>query len=415
MAIKKQILAIALSFSLVFASSVATALDALPAASAGLQDPQTSQQAPAATTNSAPSQKELEQLAAPIALYPDALIAQILAGATYPTQVVEADRWVKQNSSLKGEQLAAAIDKQPWDPSIKGLAQFPSVLSNMSTNLSWTSSLGDAYYNVPNDVMAAIQTLREEAKKAGHLESTPQQTVTTQGQTIIIDPANPEVVYVPTYSPATVYGAPMPAYPGYSGWDVAAASAISFGVGMAMGAAWGHGYGWGWGGWNTNWHGGNVTFNRNTYISNSNTFANRNTQYSQYRNTNVNNANVNRANVNNANVNRNTANQANRAATGQAGQRSGQLNQPDNRAKPQQAADRAGGAAQSRGFSSGDRPSTGTRDGSFSGFSQGGAARTDSSRGQSSFSSRPSGGGGGPAGGGGGGGGRAGGGGGGRR
>src|SRR5262249_34793677 len=113
-----------------------------------------------ALPSSAPSPQEMHQLVAPIALYPDALVGQILAGATYPTQVVEAARWVQQNSGLKGEQLAAAIDRQPWDPSIKALAQFPSVLENMNQNLTWTSSLGDAYFNDPQGVMNAIQTLR---------------------------------------------------------------------------------------------------------------------------------------------------------------------------------------------------------------------------------------------------------------
>jgi len=132
--------------------------------------------------SSAPSQQDLEQLVAPIALYPDALVAQILAGSTYPTQIVEADRWLHQNSNLKGDQLLAAVDKQPWDPSVKALTQFPSVLDNMSQNLSWTSSLGDAYFNVPQDVMNAVQSMRAKAQAAGNLKSTPQQTVTTRAR-----------------------------------------------------------------------------------------------------------------------------------------------------------------------------------------------------------------------------------------
>ena len=108
---------------------------------------------------------------APIALYPDALVAQILAGSTYPTQIVEADRWMQQNSSLKGEDLAKAVDPQPWDESVKALTQFPSVLDNMSKNLSWTSALGDAYFNQQQDVMKAVQELRRKAKDAGNLEN----------------------------------------------------------------------------------------------------------------------------------------------------------------------------------------------------------------------------------------------------
>src|SRR5262249_53619922 len=146
--------------------------------------------------------------------------------------------------------------KQPWDPSIKALTQFPSVLQKMSENLSWTSSLGDAYFNDPEGVMSAIQTLRRDASNAGTLQSTQEQTVTTQGQNVVIEPANPDVVYVPHYSPA-VFGTPVESYPGYSGWGTAAASAISFGVGTAIGAAAG---GWGWGHWGMNWGGGSVTY-----------------------------------------------------------------------------------------------------------------------------------------------------------
>src|SRR5690349_16234457 len=150
-----------------------------------------------ATASAAPTASELKQLAAPIALYPDELVGQVLAGATYPTQIVEADQWLKQNSNLKGQQLGAAVNSKPWDASIKGLTQFSTVLDNMAQNLAWTSALGEAYINEPQAVMKAIQELRAEAKHAGNLKSTPEQTVTTEGQTIVIQPANPEVVYVP--------------------------------------------------------------------------------------------------------------------------------------------------------------------------------------------------------------------------
>src|SRR5215469_8162077 len=145
-------------------------------------------QAPQPAASSEPNQ-DLQQLVAPIALYPDALVGQILAGATYPTQVVDAARWIRDNPGLKGEQLGAEVDKQPWDPSIKALTQFPSVLDNMNQNLSWTSALGDAYFNDPQNVMSAIQALRADAKKAGTLKSTPEQTVTMQGQSIVIQPS----------------------------------------------------------------------------------------------------------------------------------------------------------------------------------------------------------------------------------
>ena len=144
---------------------------------------------------------ELQQLVAPIALYPDPLVAQILAAATYPTEIVEASRWLQRNSALEGEQLAGAVDPQPWDPSVKALTQFRWVLDNMNQNLAWTSALGDAYVNQPSDVLNAVQVLRQRAQAAGSLQSTDQQSVTTQDQSIVIEPVDPQVVYVPAYDP----------------------------------------------------------------------------------------------------------------------------------------------------------------------------------------------------------------------
>ena len=359
---------------------------------------------------SEPSQQDLEQLVAPIALYPDALVAQILAGSTYPTQIVEADRWLQQNSNLKGDQLMAAVNNQPWDPSVKALTQFPSVLDQMSQNLSWTSSLGDAYFNFQQDVMNAVQSMRAKAQAAGNLKSTPQQTVTTQGQTIVIVPANPQVVYVPTYSPAVVYGAPVPAYPGYSGWDVAAASIISFGVGLAVGAAIrGPSYGWGWNSWGTNWHGGTVVYNRNVYVSNSNTFVNRSNYYNR-NNVNVNNVNrtnVNRNNVNVNNLNRNNintnnlnrndvnTNNLNRNNINQNRVNRNNFNQNQanrnnlntNRSNYAAAGGNRTAANQNlnHGYGQANRENAGGRSGAFGGYNQGGAARNESARGQSSF------------------------------
>ena len=348
MVILKQIQAVALSFAIT-----------IPAFS--LQVPNDEALQAPAVTSSAPSEKELQQLVAPIALYPDALIGQILAGATYPTQVVEADRWIQQDANLKGEHLAAEADKQDWDPSIKALTQFPSVLHKMSQNLAWTSSLGDAYFNDSQGVLNAIQALRKDATNAGTLKSTPEQAVTTEGQTIVIQPANPEVVYVPEYSPE-VYGTPIEPYPGYSGWDVAAASALSFGTGIVMGAAMS---GWGWGHWGMNWHGGTVNFNRNAYVSRSNTFANRNTRYGQ------------------ANRGRNTG-RGNVTGGGNAAGRTkpsaGQgLNQGLGNRERQ-------GTAASRGFGQAGQGSRGTSGSAFSSVRQGGSARSDSFRGSSSFS-----------------------------
>src|SRR2546429_131933 len=222
------------------------------------------------------SPQELQQLVAPIALYPDALVAQILAASTYPAEIVQTDRWMQSHAGLKGEKLAEEVDKQPWDPSVKALTQFPSVLENMAKNLSWTSSLGDAYANQQQDVTDAVQAMRQQARKAGHLNSSEQEKVTTQGNTIVIEPANPEVVYVPAYDPWLVYGEPIVAYPGWypvPGIFLAGAG-IGFGIGFGVGFF--GGYGWGWHHWGYDWHGRTVIYNHNTYISHSRTIINRN-------------------------------------------------------------------------------------------------------------------------------------------
>jgi Protein of unknown function (DUF3300) len=220
--------------------------------------------------------EQLQQLVAPIALYPDALVAQILAASTYPAEVVEVDRWMQQHSDLKGEALGQEVDTRPWDPSVKALTQFPSVLANMDKNLSWTSALGDAYVNQQQDVLNAVQVMRRRAQKAGTLESTPQQTVTTQGSTIVVQPVNPAIVYVPQYDPWVVYGAPVAVYPGWVPFPgiFVGRPVISFGVGFGVGFF--HGFGWGWHAWGCDWHGQRVVFNHTTFISRSRTFINRN-------------------------------------------------------------------------------------------------------------------------------------------
>src|SRR5207245_7087571 len=216
------------------------------------------------------------RLVATIGLYPDALVAQILAAAAYPDQVVEADRWTQQHANLKGEQSGQEVDKQPWDLSVKALTQFPSVLANLDKNLSWTSSLGDAYVNQQQQVMDAVQVMRRRAQRAGNLTNTPQQTVRTKGQTIVIEPANPDVVYVPAYDPWLVYGAPLPVWRGWypvPGIFIGG-PAIGFGVGFGIGYF--GGFGWGWHHWGFDWHNRAVIYNHNTYISHSRTFINRN-------------------------------------------------------------------------------------------------------------------------------------------
>src|SRR5258708_7136856 len=177
------------------------------------QADQTTPPPPVQAAQQTPAQ--LQQLVAPIALYPDALVAQILAASTYPNQIVEADRWMQQNPDLKGDQLGKEVDKQPWDPSVKALTEFPAVLANMDKNLSWTSSLGDAYVNQQQDVMTAVQVMRSDAEKAGNLKSTSQEKVDKKGDTIVIEPTDPQVVYVPQYDPWLVYGEPIGVWPGW--------------------------------------------------------------------------------------------------------------------------------------------------------------------------------------------------------
>ena len=209
-------------------------------------------------------------MVAPIALYPDALVAQILAASAYPDQVAIADYWLGQNKSLSSTDLASAVNQQTWDPSVKALCQFPSVLDNLAHNLAWTSSLGQAFENQQDDVMNAVQAMRAKAQAAGNLQSNQQISVVQQTpQTIIIKPANPQVVYVPEYNPTVVYGSPY-VVPLYTPPPVAVAVAagIGFGAGIAIGAAvggggfvgggvafgggWG-GFGWGFNTWNCGW------------------------------------------------------------------------------------------------------------------------------------------------------------------
>jgi hypothetical protein len=226
-------------------------------------------------TSAQPSKKELQQLVAPIALYPDSLVAQILAASTYPDQVVEADRWLQAHPDLKGDQLAQAVDQQNWDPSVKALTEFSSVLANMDKNLSWTSSLGDTYINNQDAVMKAVQDMRQKAKKAGNLKSTSQLNVADQGKTIVIEPADPTVVYVPEYDPWLVYGSPIVAWPGwywYPGlyWT---SPSIAFGTGFGVGFF--SGFAWGWHGWHPDWHHRTIVYNHTTYFSHSRTVVNR--------------------------------------------------------------------------------------------------------------------------------------------
>jgi hypothetical protein len=231
-------------------------------------------QAPAQALQQSPQQ--LQQLVAPIALYPDGLVAQILAAASYPDEVVEAETWLQKHKNLTGDKLAKEVNKQHWDNSIKALTQFPQVLANMNQNLAWTSELGDAYVNQQQNVTQAIQTMRQKAQQAGNLKTTPQENVTTQGQTIVIQPAAPDVVYVPQYDPWLAYGYPLDAFPGWYPFPglFLGGPGIAFGLGFGIGLY--AGFGWGWHNWGYDWHGGGrVVYNHNTYISHSRSIVNR--------------------------------------------------------------------------------------------------------------------------------------------
>src|SRR5882672_754757 len=217
------------------------------------------------------SADELQQLVAPIALYPDALVAQILGAATFPDQVASASGWLQQNKNLTGTALMQAVDTQTWDPSVKALTQFPSVLDNLAKNLSWTSALGEAYHTQAADVMSAVQTLRVKAQAAGNLKSGSQITVVQQSpQVIVIQPANPQIVYVPVYNPTVVYGYPY-VTPAYVAPPVAATAVVAFGVGIAVGAMMSSGCcAWGYSSWNCGWHGTTtVVYHGGAYYGNS--------------------------------------------------------------------------------------------------------------------------------------------------
>ena len=432
----------------------------------------------------AASAEELQELVSPIAIYPDLLIAQILVASTYPNQIVDSHAWLKQNSNLSGDQLADAVNAQPWDPSIKSLTQFPSVLQTMNDSLAWTSALGEAYYNQPDDVMAAIQTLRNRAVSAGTLKSTPEQKIEVQPasapvaaqaegqqtapqQTIIIQPAEPNVVYVPQYNPSTVYGAPVQSPPGYTGTEMVATGLVSFGVGMALGALINEGNN----DWECDWHGGhgggNVHYNKNVYANRTNVMSGRSNYAGNYQGGNYtrqpggypratpyrgagarqnpagpatrpyNRADARRYAANNPNVakpnfpkpstlpsNPSLGTRGKNPAENRPSRASSRAAEPPNRVatRAQQPATRPAraaeppapsrprtanrGADQMRGFGGGG-DTRGGRTGAFGGYQPGGAAQASGNRGRASFAG--GGGGGGRGGGGRGGGGRGGG------
>ena len=251
----KQSLCLILSWCLVLTAAPPSFAD---------QENQPTSTTPVTSARQTPEQ--LDQLVAPIALYPDSLVAQILAASTYPDQVVEADRWLQAHPDLKGEELGTEVDKQPWDPSVKALTEFPSVLANLDKNLSWTSSLGDAYVNQSDDVMTAVQTMRKRAQDSGNLKSTPQEKVSQKDQTIVIEPVDPAVVYVPEYDPWLAYGGPIVAWPGWYWYPGLYLTGPGFAFGVGFGIGLFAGFGWGWGHWGWDWHHHAILFDHHGYI-----------------------------------------------------------------------------------------------------------------------------------------------------
>jgi len=247
-----------------------------PYADAAQADPQQAFAQPQQQGDQPFAAEQLEQLVAPIALYPDTLVAQILAASTYPAQVIDADNWIRGQGNAAPEQIASAADaQQNWDPSVKALTAFPQVLDLMNRDLHWTTDLGNAYYNQPQDVLQTIQLMRQRAEDAGTLRSTPQETVTYQQGYIQLAPPTPQVVYVPAYNPWDVYGQPVQPYPGFSLIGALASFAgsapVRFGLGIAL-QAFSH-TPFGWAGWALNWLTSAIFFHQSPYTSQSTSVA----------------------------------------------------------------------------------------------------------------------------------------------
>jgi uncharacterized membrane protein YgcG len=238
---------------------------------AGIGTPVLAQTPAVPPPNQTPAQtfqpQQLDDLVAPIALYPDPLLGQVLVACTYPVELVEAQQWLQANRNLHGQQLTDAARQQNWDASVQALVAMPDVLAKLTQDIRWTTDLGNAFLAQQADVMGAVQRMRARAQANGKLQSTPQETVTTENQggqsAIVIQPADPQVIYVPTYDPNYIWGSPdwgfYPPllYPGYGYW---------FGPGIDMGLCFGGWGGWGFGGWGWGW--GPNWFGRSVFVNN---------------------------------------------------------------------------------------------------------------------------------------------------
>ncbi len=372
---------------------------------------------------------QLDSLVAPIALYPDPMLAQVLAASTYPLELVQLQQWLEKNKTLKDKALVDAVQKQPWDPSVQAMAALPEVVKRLADDIQWTTDLGNAFLAQESDVMEAVQRMRKKAQGSGNLKSNEQQKVETKvvesQQVIVIEQANPQVVYVPSYNPTVVYGAPIYPYPpiyypppGY----YAAGMAISFGIGVAMGAAWGGGwgYGCGWGGNNNVTINNNNNFNRNANVNGGNR-VNANgsrgggaggnswqhnpqhrggTPYSDRSTANKYGGTTRGASASDrqSNARQNQANAGNRGQSGgrpSQGQVGGQQPRASDRSSGGANRSSSGGGGDrvgNRSVSSGGSNSRGSALGGGSSGMSGGSARASSSRGSSSMGARGGGG-----------------------
>jgi hypothetical protein len=235
----------------------------------GYSDPNQTYQLPNYQQPQGYSAERLEQMLAPIALYPDNLVSIVLAASTYPAQVATADQWLHMQGNAAADQIAAGADAQTaWDPSVKALTAFPQVLDQLAQNIQWTTDLGNAYYNQPQDVTQTIQVMRSRAQSAGNLQSTPQEQVSVDQGNIELAPSSPQVVYVPSYDPWVAYGAPVPQYPGYwfgAGGGYYGGAFLRFGPAVAIGAF----APFGWFGWGVDWFSHALLFNHGFYCTHS--------------------------------------------------------------------------------------------------------------------------------------------------
>jgi Protein of unknown function (DUF3300) len=293
---------------------------------------------------------QLDSIVAPIALYPDTLLAQTLAASTYPLELVLLEQWLSKNPKLKGKELADAVAKQKWDPSVQSMAAIPDVVKRLAGNISWTTELGNAFLAQPQDVMEAVQRMRAKAQSKGALKTSQQQTVETQKvegdkQVIVIQQPNPQVVYVPSYDPVVVYGPPSYPYYPYTYPGYVPGMGLALGTGIALGIGWANNWG------NCNWNnGGDININNNNNFNRNNV-------------NNINRNDINRNNINGGNnkwqhqaahrggvpySNRNTAQKYGGTARTQPSNRPSNVNRPDSVRQQPSMSDRGPGADRNR-------------------------------------------------------------------